>query len=499
MKNLLLTLLFVISWNVQAQNWEPFPYDSVFFENTEPNQIMLPFIKTADNQIKETFNKSIIATSFYPGVSSLRQIKTEIKPWLGNMNTTGNTLQFIGMLNDTITLKLNTNSYIDTLKFRFDYTQTVDNIEKDKHVIYYLEIDKQTHLDVSNMDSISTYYFNILDSNFSSTTCFLNSEFDCTETIDGDHLIISKSNGITDIPNLGMFPFCRQYKLGKTFSSEISNFSFADRIHNVQIGDEIHTKEFNPGLNHLNAYEKMIVTNTNYSSTLNTVINTYDVWRREERSQWMMGIWTDTTILSQFTRIDTISLNQDYNKIPDGLNGSWYTSPGFYYKTSEYDDLPALYQENYNNGMPYSQDTINNTITFRGGVIDANSNNYYFYINGLSLLFFDHHESWYIHTYKPVYFKTQTNEWGDPYTDPFILETPEYESQTTYYINNNNLFWQSELEVNKARIYDIQGKLVSVYDSSSKSDQINIEHLTSGTYFLVLKSNTNAVNIKFVK
>lgn len=488
MKNPLLTLLFVISWNIQAQNWEPFPYDSVFFEPGELNEFYMPFVKTTDGQIRQTNHISLFADRVSSNAFET-YYTSKVVPWIGKIEYSNPNFSFITTFEDTLTLNLTPQNTTDTILFNIQY----DSVNTSQFS-FNLEVTKETSFSTT-VDSLITFTFHTLDTNYNSIN--LNDYINCSESIDNLQLEISKTKGIIKTPDFGFFPFCKQFELGSGIIEELDSLHFSNRVNQMNIGDELHTIEgMHISTTFTRFHSKYIVTSSTFSTSLDAYINVYDVWMVREEGQFVSPT---TTTYHQFTQVDTIANMQSYNELLDGMYLNWYDSIGYFYSISEYDELPSLTAFRYNGGMPYHIDTASNSIRYDANILDAqvvDIENYYF---GLSQKFFFKSADFERHSKNIRYFKTQTNEWGDPYTDPFLLETPEYESRTTYYINNNNLFWESELEVNKARIYDIQGKLVSVYDSASKSDQINIEHLTYGTYFLVLKSNTNTVNIKFVK
>ncbi|MGB0871125.1 MAG: T9SS type A sorting domain-containing protein [Flavobacteriales bacterium] len=497
MNKTLLAFTLLFSSVLCAQNWAPFPYDSVFFENATTHKVMLPFVKMSNNQTIPIYAPSFITQSFDIGDNAInKKFRANVKPWMGDVILDDQNITFVGAFNDTVSLNLNNLSSLDTISYHFNYISFVDSLERS--IPYYLQIEKVIEIDATNSDSLLVFQFAVLDSNLNITDNFISSSSPIDQNINGKQLVYSKNKGIIETPSWGMFPFCSQYKLGDGFENTIDSFHFSNRIHHLNIGDEIHTQIKHVNIHHLNdintEYHKYVVTNSVLSSNQEFIYNTFDVWKRHRR----LSSVVDTTTFSQYSRTDTIALNESYNKLPNGLIGEWNEDIGYYYQISKFGNRPGVFRNEHSASVYVTPDTINKQYLF----VPVGPGYFHrtdYYLFGLSLKFYsvDHGFS---HTnFEPVYYKLQDQEWGNPYSDPFILETPEHENPTQYYFTNNSIHWKSELNITSARIYDIQGKIISVHPSVLANDQLNINYLSSGTYFLILQSDQQSVNYKFTK
>lgn len=222
MRYIVFFLFIIISGSrVYAQNWELFPYDSVYFINPNNHKdLLIPIVKSSDsNFILE--NMQIEAEQFMTRPDGFDRHTINEYPqnewhFFGN-----NVKQSLGVfkfkssfVNDVIEIDLTAPLHLsDTQMIQYNTGETyylntyVDSIYFDPILNDTLKSIRFTLLDSLYTEQVYTEEVRDALNGFSCG----DSEFKTTITTEGIRILIGKTTGIREIPTLGMYPRCKMY------------------------------------------------------------------------------------------------------------------------------------------------------------------------------------------------------------------------------------------------------------------------------------------------
>ncbi len=506
MKNVYcLLLVLMLPMAISAQNYAPFPYDSVFFESSIPNSDMMPVVKVAPNSnVLQDINPVpslaiVTADAQFDAV----QVYSASKQWLGIQVLNEDSLYFksnfkkLNVIDDLdtifIDLKANLNDK-DTFNF-------VDHLYHPDDTMY-VEISYDSLIE-SLEDTIKEYSFQILDSSYAPINLFTYYMYYLDTTIYNLNNIvfqISKHNGILKSPDLAFFPYCKQYSLKGSIKDLLDlSTSHFDKVFKMDVGDEIHTRKYNSsmGNNTWNRYaKKRICIQQVYDSIEQTYITNFDVWERYDKAVYnFQNNTSDSTfVYSSFEQIIDIVNESDFDNlnqmVPTGMefNYSSWANRGYFLQSNL---KTLMYYEVYMH-LHYA-DTIHIWGLYDGGQYQKHYN------FGEGIEYFDHTDVWGANYYKPVYVSTSDTTWGTPYSDDFLDIVENSTVEVEFFIQENKIILPANHEYQDFRIYDITGKLMDYYPSSSISEAIDISKYKHGTYILIGYDGKSAKHFKFVK
>ena len=222
----LLGLVSLSSFSSQAQNWEPFPYDSVYFINEDNDMdILIPVVKSSNpddlllrmfTRWEQGFIKRSVTDLDLESYDALDSVGTH---WFGDeLNYSGGILSFETVFSDqifTVDLQAEVGT-IDSQSFTMDNNQ------------FYLLVETESQsFDSSLNDSVKTITLTLTDSLFAPKTfshnpvdtsdiCTDVNMYDLGYTSLNKSIIVGKTTGIQTIPNLVFYPFCRSFTKYKT-------------------------------------------------------------------------------------------------------------------------------------------------------------------------------------------------------------------------------------------------------------------------------------------
>lgn len=247
MKNIYLLLSivsFVITPSI-GQDWNPFPYDSVYFINEDnPRDILIPVIKSLqpDELLQDMYVKverGFIAQSVTDLQLTVTQSPSDNEVhWFGDQFAyDSGVLSFQSVFsNDVLNIDVMAPvGHVDSQSFYMD-----------NNLFYLLtEIESNTFNLMLN-DSIKTITLTLTDSLFSPKEYAFNLEepsemctdlemFNLGYSSENKQVQIGKNTGLQEIPNLAFYPFCRSFVKYQTIlevKSELLN-------HHLNVGDII--------------------------------------------------------------------------------------------------------------------------------------------------------------------------------------------------------------------------------------------------------------------
>lgn len=252
--------LFLALFNVQSswgQNWDPFPYDSLYFSNVDEssNDIYIPFVKS------QSSTEFLIPMSTSEEDEVIRYVVSEydFNPsedmhWFGqDLKDSLGVLQFSSLyFNEILEIDLHGELYqADTQLFYLN-----DSIP------YYLSVRTDSfYFDGNLNDSIKQISLRLLNAQYeeeemdyditdfpgdpSSVGACFNALLNVSFSTYNKQILIGKTQGIIEIPNLTFYPYCKSYK--KSIS--------VDSLHHIlttpllQVGDRYEMVNKNLDLN----------------------------------------------------------------------------------------------------------------------------------------------------------------------------------------------------------------------------------------------------------
>lgn len=481
-----------------AQNFHPFPYDSVFFETTDENKILLPIIKTNDqnNMLMPIHNEiNWRDGGFYIDFDFIIDEETTshffpYQSWLGKVSFADNVITFETALENQIPIDLSHSiGESDTTFVQVPGT--------DQTLFFNVKITYHEQQIFAN-DTIKSYRFELLDENYLATEFY-----DSTSpyNIENHVFRISKNYGILSAPAFYYFPNSLQYHY-KAPIGELLDLTkqHAYDIFKNEVSDEIHTKKTKHYfLDNSIEYKKKIYVDQEYDEMLNAFISVIDVWTRKDSTLYLFSDdsyeksfttsfqqVTDTTYLDDFPELNKI--------IPNGFPTEFSSSNtnGFFYRATDksfmkfttwgtfssnnegvyielvYDGSSAVYQfQKHTGGMYYGS-----SITFGGG-----------------------------NSYEVLYYKFENEIWGTPISNSYILDVNEEQklqkgsliTGETFIKLNNPKPYES------GRIYNLNGQFIRYLSRENLQSDISTNDLKNGLYVLICWTGETVHRYKFLK
>ncbi len=493
----------LFSMLLPAQNYIPFPYDSVFFESDIPNSDLMPIVKKMGsttefemvNPVPSIALITLGANTYYD------EVYTTPIHWLGlnvvnedSLSFTPNFKYFDNSV-DYGDIIINLNAPLhqkDTFQF--------EDVLMNEDQTLYVEVSFDS-LIVDPFDTIKEYSFQILDGNYLEMNLELGYELDTLFfNINKQVFQISKHNGILKSPDFAFFPYCRQYSLKGEVKDFLNlNISHYEKIFKMEVGDEFHIKDYtsvHAGNTFSRLSKKMICTQQNFDEVNQAYITKYDVWKRLDEGQFDFQTLSSDSgfVYSSFEQIVDTAYMADFDdlniEVPNGMvdsSSAWYNH-GYFLQS----DLQSLmYYEVYQH-VSY-EDTILIAVGADGGQFQE------YHVFGHGHEYNDFTSVWGPNYYKPVYVSTSDTTWGDPYSDTFLSIVENNLVEFEFFIQNNTIVLPSNTYFKDFRIYDINGRLLDYYKAENVSNGIDISGYPKGSYILIGYDGKTASHFKFIR
>lgn len=471
MKHFYILLFSLISIISQAQNWQPFPYDSVYFINAENDKdILIPVVKTPDSTDllinMGTYGHLGIIDQLYLEYTPLSNI--EYEHWFGkDLNYSSGHLTFNSLIfDDSLNINLNgsiheadtQDIYINDSLFYFAYS--VDSIYYDQTLNDTLKSIKIALLG-QNFDPVLTEYQPhdyLLDSTFHFYHC-LNSLLDVTYSTNNRRILIGKTTGIQEIPNLAFYPYCGLYKKYVSVDSlkhrlTIPMFETGDRIDETVVHVSGITWDSSSRVE-----SKKVITSLYINPFTETYDYTADYWERT------YDYFDGDSIISE-----TFEPNKPYSTSYTVYNSSIFGSL----------NQPPIHM-NTEWGIPMVGHVNMNGAHFSGGANFAN----------LSIMSNSESGQPYLDSRCVTYHTLNDEEFGSMHNIDVEENIAEpFES----WLTQETLFFNTPIQ-GRVSIYSIDGKQVASMSTPDQSLSIPIANLESGMYLVVLHKLNTTVKI----
>lgn len=481
MKKIYLLIYCLLSFLISnAQNYHPFPYDSVFFAES-PESKMLPLVKTnnADDLFHITNTKREIGNRPFQDFSMNTEYAYPIQSWLGKVSFINNEIQFISIVNDSIKIDLNKNlNEKDTCQFNVPHLYG-------EGISGYVEITYTSKMFVGG-DSIKQYEFTFYDDNFTPHNFDTNYNFSPSEANLADYVFwVSKNGGVLKTPDFNHFPFCTQYEYqGKITDYLNLNTSHHYKAYKMNVGDEIHTFKFKDISYNQSWRAKRILLEQTYNPSENSYTNVFDYW--ELYTELINGENGYEYISTPSYEQQTEVLYVGTGNIPDGFpylynhDQKQFIKDDLSYVSILDDSIRVMFHDDISTYYDYSK------------YIEIGLRGIYYNLTGGGS---------YQAAYNPVYYKINGEEWGTPYPDSFLLNLIENNNapEVNFKINNHEITLSSGHNIQNLRIYNIQGSLRKVCSSKDIEQPISIQSLEAGVYIICCWNGKKLYSYKFIK
>lgn len=488
-------LMCLIFGSLNAQDYTPFPDDSLFFETSNVDDVLMPLVKnnTTENLIQKVNTipewAQLSINHSLDWDNAFQTIKLPMYSWLGKCFQDEGKLYFLSAQGDSI--------YIDTnISLGESYAIPLEEKNIDFGEVAYLNITFYDFFESEDGDSIKEYRFTFLDQlnapvsfNYGETTS-LDYHFD-------DHVFqLSKSKGIVKSPAFYYFPYAKLYSR-KAKINEVLDFSttYAYQIYSQAPGDEIHTEEkFDDFMSfHSNTRKKKVCVAQDYDFSNNVLFNTHHIWTRELSSQ---NFEPEITHTYSNDHKDTLYLDdyQDLNKIiPNGLGVGNNTVEGYFYLF----DSKAFIQDKIEDYGFY--ELINDTIYYSNmiGYTSVSYKKYYQIALGGPYDEYSYHNGY--GDKKIVYYNVNDIVWGEAYTESYLLSTEELEEDIHFRYNNNRLYVNKQEQFNNAAVYDLKGTMLCRLSIKDFEGGISFRDFPSGMYIICFWNDSKRMEFKLVK
>ncbi len=512
MRNLYFVLLLsFFQFNLFAQDYAPFPYDSVFFESSIPNSDLMPVVKNPNNL------NQLQLINVIPALT--RITRADFSPpsedrfayhnnWMGLKDFYQDTLFFgtsYSAAGFSIVPEFNANIEIDLNKSLMEKdTFYFADINYNYGDTFYVEVTYDSLITTVD-DTIKQYAFQLMDSDLNPIDMEISFEYLFQEEYNVNTQVfqISKNNGILKSPDFNFFPYCKQYSFkGKIKEIINATGSYAYKIFKRELGDEIHTKKYYGEYGHEDYDQtavKKICTNQIFDTLNNAFYTYYDYWERIDEGYFVYydgtnAFYADSIVSATFEqKIDTIDLDDYVNlnkEIPDGIAvNTSISNHGYFYQSGT---KRFMYNRVYDN--LFDDDSIKLNTHYDGGGVKS------YYVEGEGGKYYNNSDFWIVDFYNPIYVSTSDTTYGTPFTESFILELVEKSTEEiTFFIQGNKIIYPLESGFKDFRIYDMTGKLLNYYKQSAVSDGIDISEYHKGAYVLIAFDGKSAKHFKFVR
>ena len=489
-KIILFFCVFMYSGFINAQEYAPFPEDSLFFESNNADDVLMPLVKLND------LENNLQAVNTIPEWTALsldwnngfQTIKLPVYNWLGKTYQEGDKIYFISALGDSI--------YIDTsISLGESYTIALEDHLLDFGEVAYLHVTFYDFFESEANDSVKEYRFSFLDDLNAPVSFNYDASISLDHHFDTHVFQLSKNNGIVKSPAFYYFPYGKQYsRMAKI--NEVLDFStsYAYQVFHRSSGDEIQTeKHFENFFNYeSNILEKKVCIQQNYNLSNNAFYTTNEVWRREYKSQ---NFEPEITHYYQESLKDTLYLDDygDLNKIvPNGL-GVNNNSTGYFYQLNtasfvEEKTVDYGYYELLNDSIHYTNEP---------GSTSVQSTEYYQIALGGPYKVYSHHNG---NGYKKlIYYDVNGQTWGEAYTNAYLLNLDDLENELYLSYDNDILSINKTANFESAAIYDLHGNLICSFDIRELVSGVSVYDMHSGIYIVNLWNSNKRVGFKFMK
>ena len=349
MKHVYLLLVLFTTLSSYGQNWEPFPYDSVYFMNpNEGGDVLVPFVKSADS------NDYLVPMSTSEEDEVIRYL---LSTYDGNESP--NTHWFGDNLRDSLGYLLFNSLYFDET-IHVDLTGELHHADTsmfnlNDSVSYYIRSSVDSvYYDMVINDSIKAISLTLLDAQLAEEEI----EYDITDfsgfpvspgqclnplllvsvSTHGKQILIGKNNGIIEMPNLAFYPYCRSFRKHITIDS-LESFLSTPILH---VGDryEMVSKNLDLNINIIEQYEYATeVTDMMNLTASSEFVYTVKYWKNRVPYD---GYQSFVNPESYYEDDKVITLSYDYDSyIFNGLNEN-KDDKSYFLRMNSYWGLPLL-------------------------------------------------------------------------------------------------------------------------------------------------------------
>ncbi len=476
MKPFLYTIILIINLfatKSTAQNWEPFPHTTAFYTPiNSDHHFYIPLCNMNEtdtflgigmgNAIDMIYDNNplnyhdeydltlIDYLNYKSGFNTINDNSN--KTWIKTYNKTGSSITFISENDDHFKINLNGT---DTFFVVEPYPITIN-----PDTTYY--ISKIDSILTINSDSILHFGIYTLDSN---------------EYIIDSDIILSKNNGILQMPIFTFFP----HIISTTFAGTWDDIYPYDYGMNYMLnkhypGDELHNI-YQEGWNwtyRTKIYTKKIFVNQTYNADSTAFINEVDIWTlKMVRPILMEPPYIESTSFNSYTQQTYYFGGLNSLIIPNGSHSFLDSNGAFVHRFN--DDHWEASQWNY---------------------LTKTSNTYYPHLEKGYYEFREYPTD----NYKRrsiAYYKVNGEEHGIPISHSFILSQPESSNEVQYTLDNQSFKLIDPEQYKSGRIYSIEGKF-KTYISKDELSQPILTSIYQGIHLIVLvHENGQSSTIKF--
>lgn len=486
MKKLIYSLVFFILFQSSfSQNWEIIKTDSIYNFLNSNNEFIayrIDSIRQLNKTENELFN--------YPNSKLVNSFCISTKySWLGKkiwINNSENT-SFINKNNDTILIKSN-----QKINACWKFCKLNDTLDIYANVI---SINKDFITNLIDSCSGCSKLDSVLESQKDSI-CTINLQVknkkntNVNHSINGKTIKLSKNNGIITLMDFYDFPTeLKEYSL--TLKKPLTH----KEVFNYSIGDEFHIEDFSSSFFGTYGHtRKTILYVLSKKTSINKDTLTYSYKRIAKYQDYNKPItyYNDT-----IKEIIILSNYKDELPLKPYLKNSSFYKNEYLNRKSDFNNLRILAA----NFSDFSYNTSNDTC-YLPLLVDGGSYNYCLdgcgcFSNSYSLMGLD--ESYVRLKY---YKKNNNQEWGTPFNKNELVSTNEVKLNKNVIISPNPVkdilyIHLTDEKIEYISIVTIKGSLI--FDQKNGSNNINIENIPTGTYFINITTNKNTYIEKIVK
>ncbi len=374
------------------------------------------------------------------------------RTWIKTYNKIGNAIELVSENDDVFKININDT---DTFFVVESYPITIN-----PDTTYY--ISKIDSIITSNSDSILHFGIYTLDSN---------------EYMNDSDIILSKNNGILQMPIFTFFPHIISTTFAGTWDDVYPyDYGRCYMLYKHYSGDELHTvyQEGQYWTYRTKTYTKKVFVNQTYNADSTAFINEVDVWTLNMvRPVLMEPPYIESTSFNSYTQQTQYFGHINSIDIPNGSH-SFLDSNGAFVKRYTDDHWEAS-QWNY---LTKTSETLYPHL----------EKGYYLW------------NEYPTDKYKRrsiSYYKVNGEEHGNPISESFLLNQSESSDEIKYTLDNHSLKLKHPEQFKSGRIYSIDGKFKTYISKEELSQSISISNYHGVHLIVLIHQDGQSLTIKF--
>lgn len=488
-KSLIIIGTIIVSLNLFGQSWTPFQFGEHYFISKSTLTTEEPLVSFKKGEILNLIADSVVVASFFPERINGCDIRDVNSSCYGSLESCSDRFSWIGSPTMIYGSQwMTVNRFGDTISFKSPFSIS-DTILKKPDTLYIVHLTELDTLTINNeIDSIRIFSIEVRDLNGTLTNNVWN----------GDTLIWSKSNGFIQLPSWYLFP--RYEAWFQLFQHEAtSDFSFND-VYPYKPGDILHSRlKWETGqMPNQRTYLKQDLK----QCTILTVDSS------NVENQYKANCITETTKKYYSTNYP---FDLDSSSVAIYRDTVWWTSSNLaLFQEDQLKETTAIslvgdnleiHKEDIQIGMPSSQcpwfqnqfePLIRDATTIRVGIGEIEHHS--FILSNFPTGSYSTHDK------ELVYFKSQTQQFGNPTWPVGINETLLHKIQTYPNPTNGIITVNSEIPILQIEVFNSTGILVEPHRRPLNSAvDIDLESLPLGLYFFRIKTENGTVTKRIVK